>query len=202
MDPLSLSGTAVGIISLGLTVCSAIFEYYDGWKSYGVDIARTSSSIQRLSQIFLQIKSVVGRETLSAAQKQCIEDNLIGCQDSLAKLEKKLKKIERQKVPANLVDHLKNTKRRLVYPFMESTLVKIREHVSEAESILDTAMSTLQLYVCSHVPGGSNVVGRDLIISATSRLELIPAKLDDVLLTLDSSLKSNSTFQQGKAYTC
>jgi hypothetical protein len=144
-DPLGASGTAVGIISLGLTVCDALFQYYDAWKSYGTDIAHTAASIQHLAQIFTNINQITSNGHLQQAQRQILEDSLSRCEASLQKLEKKVKKIMPLPLPKDIVDHLRNAKRRLLYPFLESTLAKIRENISEAEAALDTVMNKLQM---------------------------------------------------------
>ena len=136
-DPFSASGTAVGIMSLGLTVCDALFKYYDAWKSYGADIADTAASIQHLAQIFTDIHQLISKDHLQQAQRQILEES--------QKLEKKVKKIRPLPLPKDIVDHLRNAKQRLLYPFLESTLAKIRENVSEAEAALGTVMNVLQM---------------------------------------------------------
>lgn len=144
-DLLSVSGTAVGIISLGITVCDALFDYYNAWKSYNDDVARTAASIQHLSRIFLQINEIPQKGYLNDAQRKLIEEGLLGCREPLEKLAKKLKKIEPHTLPRNIVDHLRDAKRRVVYPFMASTLLSIREHISNAESALAMTIGMIQL---------------------------------------------------------
>ena len=93
MDPISLSGTAVGIISLGLTTCSAVIEYYSAWKGRDKELDRAISSAEQLSGTlkFLQLLAenfIAVDLSLAAHVQNCIESCHGGILDLKALLDK------------------------------------------------------------------------------------------------------------------
>jgi hypothetical protein len=49
---MEVAGTAVGVASLGITVCQGLVEYYGDWEGYEDDICKPDSGINNLSKSF------------------------------------------------------------------------------------------------------------------------------------------------------
>lgn len=144
-DPLSVGSTALGAVSLGLQVCETLHRYYNAWASYDEDVARTAASIRNLSRIFTTVNRTISQNSIPPSHQEVIENSLLQCQESILKLDKTLKKVMVERsLPSNVKDYFTNAKRRLLYPFRESTLAKIRENALGCEAALDTAMNGLQ----------------------------------------------------------
>ncbi|TGZ80770.1 hypothetical protein EX30DRAFT_341387 [Ascodesmis nigricans] len=56
-DPLSVAGTAVGIVSLGITVLQGLTTYYSDVKDQDNDIVSVNTQLRRLLEIFTDIES-------------------------------------------------------------------------------------------------------------------------------------------------
>ena len=51
-DPLSITASAAGLVSLGLTVCSGLLDYYNVWKDQPSDVSDMCESLGALSKTF------------------------------------------------------------------------------------------------------------------------------------------------------
>jgi hypothetical protein len=49
-DPFSVAGSAVGVISLGLTVCQGLLTYYGQFKAYDEEIRDVSNHNQKFRE--------------------------------------------------------------------------------------------------------------------------------------------------------
>ncbi len=47
-DPLSIGGSAVGIVALGITVCQGLFHYYSSCRDRSADVKALVSSLDGL----------------------------------------------------------------------------------------------------------------------------------------------------------
>lgn len=60
---MDVAGTAVGIASLGITVCQGLLSYYDAWRSYDHDISSTYSDVDDLSKTLILLKTTLQQES-------------------------------------------------------------------------------------------------------------------------------------------
>lgn len=63
-DPLSLTGTVVGIVSLGIQVSNGIIQYYNQWKNYDSDINSTDQMVDQLRTTFSLLENKLKLEIL------------------------------------------------------------------------------------------------------------------------------------------
>jgi hypothetical protein len=63
-DPLSLTGTVVGIASLGIQVSNGIIQYYNQWKDYDSDINSTYQMVDQLRTTFSLLENKLKSEIL------------------------------------------------------------------------------------------------------------------------------------------
>lgn len=147
-DPFSITGSAVGIISLGLTVFSGLLQYYSDWKDSEKDIAATYTSIERLTKTFMLIKDTLEGRSFRRDIVDRVSESLNSCSAGVQSLEKKLAKI-RSATPDTLGEKVRVHARKAAYPFKKSTLIKLAEIVSDLRDNLCLVVNTLQLYACA-----------------------------------------------------
>lgn len=152
-DPLSAASAIISIVSLGLDVSNGIIRYYVAWKMYDEDVAATDTALTQLHAKLQLLKNVLESKTIqgyAAANEihQCISH----CQGGILKLKKLLDKI-RAKGPTlqdmdkktDFLTKLGDQGRRLLYPFRQGTLGKLRDAVGELMNDVTPALHILQM---------------------------------------------------------
>ena len=142
---MDVASSAVGIASLGIQVCQGLLSYYNSWKAYKSDIATACQCVDDLRQTFELLEGTLHKQELDSARVKRAEECLGSCTDALSDLEKTLQRIHTYASPSGLQEKLHSGFQRLIYPFRESTLVKIREIVSELREHVSLALQVLQL---------------------------------------------------------
>jgi ankyrin repeat domain-containing protein 50 len=135
-DPLSVAGSVVGVISLGITVTKSLVDFYTTARDQKSNVSHTAGKLNRLHGI-LQIlggqltdrKFGADRASLVNDIERCVR----ACEEHICELQTENNKFK---------DH--STARRLAYPFRQSTLQKLDEDIDEAVSHLSLALQLLQ----------------------------------------------------------
>lgn len=140
-DPLSIAASAAGFISLGLSVCQGLMEYYGALRDRNADIATTASSIESLFKTLSHLQSCMSTATSRPSAIDRVDDCIAACNSGVESLNKKLKKIEASG-SANVFERISS---HAAYPFRRSTLVKLQEIVSDLRSNLQLALSLFQV---------------------------------------------------------
>ena len=135
-------GTIVGLVSLGIQVCNGLVEYYVSWKDCQKDIRTTISLLNNLRDGLDAVQKIVEGGSSNAAG---LASGVSSCSTAINNLRAELAKYEAYKQSESLRNKLKTQARRLYYPFKESTLAKLREHVFEIKEVLDLTLNTSQL---------------------------------------------------------
>ena len=153
-DPFSAASGAIGVISLGITVCQGLIDYYNAWNGQDEEIKQTLESIAALSKTLVLLRNALGNRQLDRVSKTQLEENIKLCEAGIRALKKKLTKIQyddtslsgstkTSKVPGSVRRFYDRAK----YPFKQSTIVKLREIVSETRANLQLAAAVLHLYI-------------------------------------------------------
>ncbi|KAF4966722.1 hypothetical protein FSARC_5637 [Fusarium sarcochroum] len=132
-DPLPIAGSAIGIVSLGITVAKGLIDYYDGFRGKSSDVLFTTHRIGRL----LKVLQALDKQTLdtqpASYASQDLDLGIIGDYVEDAK--------ELIEDPKNELDNFSSTKhagahfelraigRRLIYPLRRSTPQKLDEKI-------------------------------------------------------------------------
>ncbi|CAO2649247.1 Nn.00g066320.m01.CDS01 [Neocucurbitaria sp. VM-36] len=150
---MEVAGAAVGVASLGIQLCQGLLQYYVSWKGYKDDIKATYDSIEQFEKTLMLLGKTADRSQHSPELIQRVAECVIACESGINRLKKKFEKIK-QKTPsdttlANLRRQLHLQSHRLIYPFQESTLAKLREIISELQGTILTATSALNIDIAS-----------------------------------------------------
>ena len=144
LEALGISSNIAGLINLGFSVCHGLWLYYEAWKDAEQDMRKMYSSIESLTKTFAILKDVVGRPCFDARIIKRIEECVAMCEDGINCLHKKLSKI-RTTSPTGSNWKLKVHLQRALYPFKESTLMKLKEVSSDLQDQLCLALNILQV---------------------------------------------------------
>ena len=151
-DPLSVTGTAVGIISLGIQVCSGLIQYSNTWKDFDADVNATCEAINDLSRTFSLVSNKLKSNIFEhrPAASQALESIKL-CESGILALEKQPLKIKAKEPSATAtrgqaaVAVLKKQGKRLLYPFRQNSIIKLRDTVGELRDNLAPVLLVLNL---------------------------------------------------------
>jgi hypothetical protein len=148
-DPFSITGSAVGVVSLGLTICQGLLAYYGPYKSFYEDINEATSRVQSLNSLLATLNDIIAnspsfRASPTTQPIQAAIQNIQSCSHRLQKLDKMQIKC-RTSHPLGTPSRLDGHVNRLLYPFRQETLVKLMATVTWLQDNLNTSLLLLQM---------------------------------------------------------
>ena len=149
VDPIGIVGTAGGIVSLGLQLYAGISKFLDDVKARAGDIGSASQHAEGLKNALDEIKASAARVPNSRLATDSAVLTVIGsCNSELKALEKLLGELRDSRVPpTDLKGKLKETKKKLGYPYRRDGLLLLEQRLQKVNGVLQTALITLCLYV-------------------------------------------------------
>lgn len=120
-----MAGTAVGVISLGIQVCQGLVQYYGSWKDAPKDVAQMCQSIQSLEETLNALHSFNEGNGVASQAEYGVQSGITTCAAGIAELQGQLIKVQEIKGPS-IWSKVHGQGRRLLYPFRESTLLKLK----------------------------------------------------------------------------
>lgn len=147
LEAVGTASNIAGLINFGFSVCYGIWTYYGTWKDAESDVKRMYNSIETLTKSFALLRDTLGRPCYDVRIVRRAEESIAMCEDGIGSLHKKLKKIQitPQKAGGRWNSKAKAHLQRALYPFKESTLVKLKEISNELQDHLELALSILQM---------------------------------------------------------
>ena len=104
-DPLSVAGTAVGIVSLGLSLCQGLTDYLGALKCRKEDIQSATSQVEGLQAAFGAIQIALPKLSAdSQASAAVVKHSLQSCEAELDKLNTLLEGFKKEAAPANGIE--------------------------------------------------------------------------------------------------
>ncbi|EHK48124.1 hypothetical protein TRIATDRAFT_305868 [Trichoderma atroviride IMI 206040] len=137
---------ALGVISFGIGICQGVLTYYDAFRDSEQDIGQMCASMENVAKTLLAIDLTLRHGNFDQNIIAAVESSINLCTQGLQTLEKKLVKIRSTQTDGTLRTRLENTKRKLLYPFKESTLAKLREICHDLKSNLGLAIDALNVH--------------------------------------------------------
>ncbi|KAK5053779.1 hypothetical protein LTR84_001740 [Exophiala bonariae] len=156
-DPLSITASVAGLISLALQVTGSLYKYYGEFKHRHDELKRTAEKLQALLENLELLNQEIERRKWEADDKQIIdqiESSISRSADIVQELQDQVHKYEKDH-SARLVQSVRVAGRNAAYPFRKSTLVKLAEDVDDFQHNLSLALQVLQLK-------DSSAIGNDL----------------------------------------
>ncbi|KAK4247357.1 hypothetical protein C7999DRAFT_41321 [Corynascus novoguineensis] len=146
-DPLSISGLAAGLVSLGLQVSGGITQYFDALECRDQDLSsarQLNDALQKTLRVIethvAQLKS--GHHAATAAVQTCLDS----CKTDLQALQRLVAELAGpDQVVAGRVSKIKSRSQKLLYPFSRPKLQQLEAKLRNANATLQLAMQTLEL---------------------------------------------------------
>ena len=151
-DPVSVAGSAVGVISLAITTCQGLISYYNSWETQDQNVNDAKGKMERLRSSLSALEEIMPKISSSSAIAEHVERCVLSCGEGTARLDQFLERCRKDLAPLSLKDKLRVFKQKAIFPFRESSLDRLREIVRDLEGDLGTALQVLQLYVALSVP--------------------------------------------------
>jgi ankyrin repeat domain-containing protein 50 len=190
-DPLSVAGSVVGIISLGITVTQGLVNFYTTARDQKSNTAYTAGKLARLLDLLEILHKQLADRTFRPDERDLldnIERSIRACDEFVRELEAENNKFKGGSCH-NVTAAALTATRRVTYPFRQSTLQKLDEDVDETVSHLKLALQVLQQADIGSI--------QDDIEDTKSLLQLVRADqvssaIRDSLRAPDASVEYNS----------
>ena len=146
-DPISVTGSVLGVISLGIQVTQSLVNFYNSYKIQNPDLAHTRHMLDSLLEIFQSLeKTLSDREFLADEQDlvKNIETSIKNCDDLIYEMQDEVQKFDKTS-PEETIAIIKRAGRRATYPFRQSTLQKLDEDIKDVRANISSALDALQL---------------------------------------------------------
>ncbi|KAF7511002.1 hypothetical protein GJ744_005548 [Endocarpon pusillum] len=185
-DPVSVAGTAVGIVSLGLVLCHGLTEYLQALKCRKEDIESISRQVDCL-QSALNVISFALPKLSSDHQNagHAVERCLYLCKDEMKQLSDRLSELKDQSHSDSFNQKLRLQARKLVYPFKQGSLRRLEDSVMKINQILSTALQAAGLDV-----SGAQLETISLLATKSETTAHNVSSVMDSVSTLNSDIKS------------
>ncbi|XXG97870.1 hypothetical protein Hte_004184 [Hypoxylon texense] len=135
-DPVSLLGTAIGIVSLGLQVYGGLKEYLNAYRSRDKRVDEALRRLELLRNSLRIIGSIVfPSENEHKEPAEAVVSSLREVQADLQGLHDQLQK-NKSLHPTNLIEKVKDKKKKLAFPFHVS-------YIDMLESVLERIVNNL-----------------------------------------------------------
>jgi hypothetical protein len=145
-DPLSVAGSAVGVVSLGIHVCQSLVAYLRSIHGRRQEVANHLREAQGLISVFSLINEVLPRlDQQRCADSLLIQQCLFNCQGQLVDLRLLLCKLIGTPDPSDIKGKMKEAGRAVLYPFREGELTSIHRSLQSLLHNLSLAVSTASL---------------------------------------------------------
>lgn len=141
-----MAGSAVGVVSLGLTVCQGLVEYYTAYQGQDEELDQAIEKVFRIASLLevLQPRLESHRAPFPVAVSQA-EDCIIACSEPIHALQEFLQKYRQDNASENIPEKLRTFGRKALFPFRRGTLQSLRKMLAECQTNLGTAISILQM---------------------------------------------------------
>ncbi|ETS85999.1 hypothetical protein PFICI_04024 [Pestalotiopsis fici W106-1] len=145
-DPLSVVGSAVGIVSLGIQVVHSIYDYYTGLKDQHSSVGHTLRKTDHLLGILNNLQSRLKCRSFRADETDLVvnvQSAVDQCNECIQELQNEVDKFKMTPVEG-LCAAAHQLGRRLAYPIRQSTLLKLNEDIYELVVHLSLALQLLE----------------------------------------------------------
>ncbi len=141
------AGTIVGVVSLGITLCSNIVDYCRAWKSNEEDVRVLTDLASELRKILQDIDAQVRRTSnIDPAITSKVDSSMKACRehvDAAIRLCDKHRTVQATGVKGKVKDLVQ----KLRFPFEKKVLEELREIMIAFRGNVDTALQSVTMCV-------------------------------------------------------
>lgn len=178
-DPVSLAGTALGVVSLGLILCQGLTDYLQALECRKADIESTSRQVDCLQSALNVINVALAKFSPDHQNAgHVVEGCLHLCEEEIKRLSDKLNEFKDQSHFNSFNKKLQLQAQKLAYPFKQGNLRRLEDSVVKINRILLTALQAM---------------GLDVNSTQLEKLSLIATKSETTAHNVSSVMDSVST---------
>lgn len=148
-DPFSVTGSAVGVVALGLEVCKGLVWYIGHVKGEKNEISQITERLDKLADV-LENLSILGK--LEPTPGSAIDPStiitstgILACSNALDGIRKNLQRSNNARQAQGFRDSVRYWESRLSYPFRREDLLFLKQMVEGVQQNLHTALLSLLL---------------------------------------------------------
>ena len=186
MASIGVASSVAGVVSLGITICHGLLDYYDSWKDAEQDFTRMRKFISTLSKTFVLLETSIRRPKVNPVVVAQVEENIASCEGGIEQLGRKLDEIKVNTPQAGWKGKAKESLRRSLFPFKEATLVKLRSISYELQDHLSLTLDLLQI---------------DTSAAHLDKLDTLANQLDRATTGVESLVSSQNDEDLTKVYS-
>jgi hypothetical protein len=147
-DPIGIVGTAVGVVSFGLQLYSAVATYIDALDGRKDDLASAHAQLDSLRDSLTTIQSALPVSSSVSTSTSTVPPIVTQCKTELDQLERLLQDLIGSNTSGS---KLKERMKTLKFPLRRDSLMKLEDRLHKTNSVFQTALSVLNLLVASHI---------------------------------------------------
>jgi hypothetical protein len=140
-DPFSITGSAVGVVSLAIQLCKGLEWYVSGVKDARDKTEQIAAEMEELANLLELLESIVAKVDPS----QSVSTTLTGiasCAEAITTIRKKLKPDD-QASSGGIKSNLKRLGKRMAFPFKEAEIEYWKGVLNTIQQSLQTALLAL-----------------------------------------------------------
>jgi hypothetical protein len=140
-DPFSITGSAVGVVSLAIQLCKGLEWYVSGVKDAKDKAEKIAADTEELTNLLELLETIVAKVDPS----QSVSTTLTGitsCAEAIATIRKKLK-LDNQAVDGGIKSSLRRLGKRMAFPFKEAEIEYWKGVLNTIQQSLQTALLAL-----------------------------------------------------------
>lgn len=142
-DPSSITGSAVGVISLGIATCQVIYSFIDDARSAEDKAEDIRNGLDRLESHLERLELELSKlKTLGAASSA--SENVVACADALHRIRQKLTNSATSSsstTSSKFRQQFQSLKFRFMFPFRKADLQHLRSLLESVQADLQLALS-------------------------------------------------------------
>ncbi|KAF5675365.1 hypothetical protein FCIRC_7349 [Fusarium circinatum] len=183
-DPLSVAGSAVGIISLGIQVCQGLISYLQSFKGQDQDTQDSLNDVQTVISILYSLKGILPKVDERSSGTPAIRRCLAETEEKLREFQQfSLKLRGTQSSEPDVLGKIDHTRRALLYPFREGKLKSLCESLKGLLQNLNLSLSITSVDIAIGVQTNVDDLGNAFKDQGAN-----VAKLSGQLRVLDNSM--------------
>ncbi|CAI9627641.1 unnamed protein product [Alternaria burnsii] len=162
-DPFSITGSAVGVVSLAIQLCKGLEWYVSGVKDAKDKAEKIAANTEELTNLLELLETIVAKVDPS----QSVSTTLTGiasCAEAIATIRKKLK-LDDQAANGGIKSSLKRLGKRMAFPFKEA-------EVEYWKGVLNTIQQSLQTALLALVLDQQRLASEDRIVFDKTQMQL------------------------------
>lgn len=145
-DPLSIASGVAGLVSLGLTLCGGLHNYFSNVKGRHQDIETASRSLTLLqSNIFIIQSSTLKLGHRHALSANGVNQGLANCEFELVALQQLMLNLTRDEGLCDMTGKLRKQIMIARYPFDQKKLIQLQDQLSKANATLNSFVQNFNL---------------------------------------------------------